>query len=347
MKKWIIIILVMRFLLIPVSAMDFSAPTAPESAKIYMPEEQESFADGLLYIIKKAIQNLRPELSGATGICLSLVATILLLSLLHTFSEKSANTIRLTGSVVIGLLLLTPINTMIQLGVNTVTEISEYGKMLLPVMTAALAAQGGTTSSAALYTGTVFFNALLTSVISKLIIPALYIYLCLCVANSAVQQDLIKKARDFVKWAMTWCLKITLYIFTGYIGITGIISGTVDASALKAARLTISGVVPVVGGILSEATETILVSAGVMKNTAGIYGIFTILSVCIGPFLHIGVQYLLLKFTCTVCSCFGYKPATALIEDFSSGMGIVLAVTGTVCVLLLISLVCFMRGMGG
>ena len=347
MKRWVIVIYIVLFLAFPVSAVEFSAPTAPESATPYMPEQQESFADGLLFILKKAIQALRPELAGATGICLSLIATVLLMSLLHTFSEKSAGTIQLTGAVVIGLLLLTSSNSMIQLGASTVTELSEYGKLLLPVMTAALAAQGGTTSSAALYTGTVFFDALLTTVISKLIVPALYIYLCLCVANSAIEQEMIKKVRDFVKWAMTWCLKIVLYVFTGYIGITGIISGSVDSSVLKAARLTISGVVPVVGGILSEATETILVSAGAMKNAAGIYGIFAVLSVCIGPFLQIGVQYLLLKLSCAVCSSFGYKPATTLIEDFSTGMGTVLAMTGTVCILLLISLVCFMRGMGG
>lgn len=347
MKKWIIVILFLTFMVSPVSAMEFTAPPAPEAAVPYMPDEQETFAEGLWYILKTAIEDLYPDLASASGMCLSLIAAALLLSVISTLSENSANAIRLTGSVVIGMLLLMPMNAMVQLGTSTVTEISEYGKLLLPIMTAAVAAQGGTTSSVALYTGTVFFDTLLTSIISKLIVPALYIYLCLCVANSAVEQDMLKKAKDFVKWAVTWCLKIVLYIFTGYISITGVISGAVDASALKAARLTISGVVPVIGGILSDATETILVSVGLMKSAAGIYGIFVILAVCVGPFLQIGVHYLLLKLSGAVCNTFGYKPATKLIEDFSSGMGFVLAMTGTVCMLLLISLVCFMRGMGG
>ena len=159
-------------------------------------------------------------------------------------------------------------------------------------------------------------------------------------------KDMLKNIRDFVKWLITWSLKWVLYIFTGYISITGVISGTVDASALKAAKISISGMVPVVGSILSDAAETILVSAGLMKNAAGIYGIFAILAVCIGPFLQIGAQYLLLKLSGLVCNVFDYKPAGALIQDFSTGMGLALAMTGTVCVLLLISLVCFMRGMG-
>lgn len=345
MKKWIILLLLICCTLLPVSAMEFTAPTAPESAQPFMPEDRETFAEGLWYILKTAIGALRPELAGASGICLSLICVVLMLSILNSFSQGSVSSVRLTGAVAIGLLLLNSVNSMIQLGAKTVIEISEYGKLLLPVMTAAVAAQGGTTSSAALYTGTVFFDTVLTSAIAKVVVPALYIYLCLCVADSAMEQDMLKKVRDFVKQVMTWCLKGVLYLFTGYISITHVITGTVDASALKAAKLAISGTVPVVGSILSSASETILVSAGVMKNAAGIYGIFAILAVCVSPFLQIGVQYLLLKLTGAVCNLFGYKPAVELIHNFSAGMGMVLAMTGTVCVLLLVSLVCFMKGM--
>ena len=124
------------------------------------------------------------------------------------------------------------------------------------------------------------------------------------------------------------------------------ISGTVDAATLKAAKIGISGAVPVVGNIFADATETILVSAGVMKNAAGVYGILAVLAICVGPFVQIGAHYLLLKLTSSVCNVFGHKPSVALIEDFSKGMGFVLAMTGTAGMLLLVSLVCFMKGMG-
>lgn len=347
MKKCLLILMLLIFLVHPVSAMEFTAPAVPESAEQYMPNNQETFAQGLWYILKNAISAIRPEIGKAFGVCLSLIVTVLLISILSNFSERESNSIRLTGAVMIGVLLLQPVNTLIQLGANTVTELSTYGKLLLPVMTAAVAAQGGTTSSAALYTGTVFFDSLLTSIISRVIVPAIYIYLCLSVTNSAVDQDMLKKVKDSVKWGMTWCLKIILYIFSGYLTITRVVSGVVDASALKAAKLTISGIVPVVGSILSDATETILVSASVMKSTAGIYGIFAVLAVCVSPFLQIGLQYLLLKLSCGVCNIFGYKPAVALLGDFTGAMGLVLAMTGTVCILLLVSLVCFMKGIGG
>lgn len=344
MNKWIIAILLLSLLVLPVSAMEFTAPDAPVTAQKYMPEEEETFVQGIWHIIKTVMGDLRPNLANAMTICLRVIVCVFLMGIFSSVCQSATNSIRLTGAVIIGIILLEPVNAMLTLGTDTVRQLSDYGKLLLPVMTASLAAQGGCTASAALYTGTVFFNAVLSTAINKLAVPALYIYLCLCVADCALEQDMLKRVRDFMKWIMTWSLKWTLYIFTGYISVTGVVSGVVDSSTLKAAKLTISGMVPVVGGILSEASETILVSAGVMKNAAGIYGILAVFAICAGPFLKIGVQYLLLKLSGAVCHMFGYKRTVTLVQDFTTGMGMILAMTGSVCILLLVSLVCFMKG---
>ena len=128
------------------------------------------------------------------------------------------------------------------------------------------------------------------------------------------------------------------------ITITGIISGTTDAAALKATKLTISGVVPVVGGIISDASDTILVSAGIVKNAAGVYGLLAILAIWIGPFLKIGVQYLLLKASAALCGGIAGDATSGLIKDFSGIMGILVAMIGTICLLFLVSIVCYLRG---
>ncbi len=344
MRRIILLVLIIASMVIPVSAMEFTAPMAPESAQEYMPEDNESFAEGLWYVIRSAISKLQPSLAEGAGVCLSLIAIVLLVTMLQNFSDRAKRVAQLAGTLGIGVVLLQPTNSLITLGINTITALSDYGKLLLPVMAGALAAQGGVAASTALYTGTALFDSILSSAVSTLMVPMLYIHLCLCIANSVVGEALLKNLRDFIKWAMTWCLKIILYTFTGYLSITGVVSGTADAAAVKAAKLAISGAVPVVGSILSDASETILVSAGVMKSAVGVYGLLAILAVWIGPFLQIGSQYLLLKLTAAVCSVIGTKESTTLIADFSGAMGMLLAMTGTICLLLLISTVCIMKG---
>lgn len=344
MRKLVIFLLILINISCPVMGMEFTAPSAPESIQEYMPRESSSFGEDLWYVIKTALSKIQPDLTEALGICASLIAVIMLASILQSVNTMAKNTVNLVCTICIGILLIRPSNTLIQLGVQTVEELGQYGKLLIPVLTSALAAQGGVATSAALYTATIAFNTILTTAIVKLIIPLIYIYIVLCIATSAIGENVLKQMRDFVKWLMTWILKISIYLFTGYLSITGVISGTADASAIKAAKLAINGFVPVVGNIISDASESILVSASVMKNSVGIYGLLVITATWISPFLQIGIQYILLKITNSVCSVFGSKETVGLIDDLSGVMGFILAITGTVCLLLLISTVCFMKG---
>lgn len=346
MKRLLMLLILIGLLTLPVSAMEFTAPDAPEDVQELMPAETESFAEGLLTVIKAAIARFAPELKHAAGSCLALLAIVLLASLFNSMPGNNTRIIRFVTTLALTLLLLGNANSMINLCTQTVQAISDYSKLLLPVMTGALAAQGGMTSATAIYAGTALFNTVLTSLIAKLLVPLVYVFLALSAANSAAGEQILMKMRDFVKWLMTWGLKTILYIFTGYMSITGVITGTADAAAVKAAKLTISGVIPVVGGILSDASETVIVSAGVMKNAVGLYGLLAIVAIWITPFLQIGTQFLLLKLTAVLCSVLGVKNATDLIEDFSGAMGILLGMIGAVSFLMLISMICFMKGMG-
>lgn len=346
MMRLVLIVVLIFSLAMPVSALDITAPTVPESGRELMPADGTSFGEGLWQIFWHGFSKIRPDIAEGARISLCVIASVVLLSILSAFPGVTEKTCDLVGALCIASLLLSSANSLIRLGSNTVDEMSQYGKMLLPVMTTALAAQGGLTASASLYVGTAAFDALLSGLIATILVPMVYLYLALSAANAALGDDLLKKLREFLKWLMTWTLKTVLYVFTGYMGITGVVSGTTDAAALKAAKLTISGVVPVVGGILSDASEAVLVSAGVVKNAAGIYGIFAVLALIAEPFLRIGVHYLILKLTAAVCGIFGSKRITELVGDFTSVMGLLLAMTGTVCLMILISTVCFLRGVG-
>lgn len=346
MRRILIIAMLFAILAVPVSAQDLTAPTVPSYAEKFMPSDQKNFGAGLLEVLRDALLYIRPDLKEAASVCLMITVVAISVSVVNSFPDAPEKTVNLAGSIGIALCLLRPADSLVNLASSTITEISEYGKLLLPVLTAAMAGQGGFSTSAALYAGTAFFDALLTAVIGKLLVPLVYLFILLAVSSSAIGEDVLKKLRDTIKSCIVWTLKTILYIFTGYIGITGVISGTTDASALKATKLTISSVVPVVGGILSDASEAVLVSAGLVKNAAGIYGLFAILAIWIGPFLQIGVHYLLLKAAGAVCSIFSSKTLTDLIGCFSSALGLLLAMTGTICFMLFISLACFLKGAG-
>lgn len=346
MKKLPIFVALLWMLVLPVSALEITPPQVPESGEELMPEDTGTFWQGVLEIIRDGISHIRPDMKEASAVCLRICAVVLLVSVLGGFSGTAGKTAELAGVVAIGTMLLQSTHSLIALGGETVKEMAEYGKLLLPVMTSAMAAQGAITTSAALYTGTAAFNALLSAGITGLLLPLTYIFLALAIGNRAIGEKPLGKLCELVRKTMVWLLKTILYLFTGYMSITGVISGATDAATLKATRLTISGMVPVVGNILSDASEAVLVSAGIAKNAAGIYGALALLAICFGPFLRIGTHYLLLKITGILCGIFGSEGVCGLMEDFTAVMGLVLAMTGAVCLMLLISTVCFLREVG-
>lgn len=337
----------MLFLAVPARAMDFQAPEAPERVSGVVEETADSFGQGLWNVIRSAIGTVDASLQEAMGVCLGCTAAVMLCSLLREVSAGSGNRVsELACCVSVAGMLLEPSSTLVQLGMDTSVELSEYGKLLLPVMTGAMAAQGGISSSTALYAGTALFDSLLSSLLSRLMKPMLWIFLALALANSVLREDLLEKMRNFLSWAMGWVLKIVLYLFTGYMTVTGVVSGNADAAAVRAAKATISTAVPVVGGILSDASEAVLVTAGTLGSAAGVYGMITVLALFSGPFVRIGVQYLLLKGSAALCASFDGGGPADLLNDFASAMGLVLGMVGTQTVLLMISTMCLMKGVG-
>lgn len=344
MTKLLVVWLLVMGLSLPVSAQEYMAPSVPDCAEEWMPETASDFGKGILELFQKVCMRIRPDLAEAAKVSVGVIAAAAITGILRTFAGSAKTLTTMTGVTVVSLLLISSANSMIRLGSSTIQELSSYEKLLLPVMTAAMAAQGRATTSTALYIGTAVFDALLGSLISWLLTPMVYLFLALGIAVCALGDESLKKMQDMVKGAIGWILKTILMIFMTYMGITGVVSGTTDAVALKATKLTISTVVPVVGGILSDASEAVLVSVGAMKNAAGVYGLLAAGAIFLEPFLRIASHYIVLKATGAVCAILEPKGMDGLVDTFSGAMGLILAMTGASCLLLLVSTVCFLQG---
>ena len=90
--------------------------------------------------------------------------------------------------------------------------------------------------------------------------------------HTAIGNEGLKRVAGTIKWVVTVVLSAILILFVSYLTVSGAIAGTADAATVKAAKFTMSSMVPVVGGILSDAAETVLASAGILKNAVGVFG---------------------------------------------------------------------------
>lgn len=344
MKTLLCILVVLLFFSVSVSATEWEAPVAPPQAREYMQEPSASFGEALMGILRTLLPKLRPDLHEALQIAVSLYCASILLVLLADSAGNIHATASIIGTVFSSSLLLNSTNSLINLGSSVIRDLTEYSKLFFPVMTTALAASGNPATSAALYTAAMAFGTFFSGILRTVGIPLVYIYLAVSIASNAFGAEKLKHGKDEIKKGLSWSLKTLVSLYLSFIGLTGIISGSSDASKLKVTKAAISTMIPVLGGTLSNAADAVLLGAGLARNAVGIYGIYAMLAIFLAPFAKIGVHYCILKLTEFICGLLNAKPISDLAADFSSAMGFLLAMTGALCIVQLISTVCFLKG---
>ena len=316
---------------------------AAELMEPYSPTEQSDLLDGMLQIFRQTLGNSGGVLRSAAAAMLRILTVVILCQLAQSICEEKGRTAAaITGALAITACCGADLNTLIGLGRDTMDRLTNFNQLLLPVMCGAAAASGGAVGAGAIYTVTCFFSNLLLMAGNNLVIPVMYAYLGLALTDAAVQQERLKRLRELLGWLIEKGLKTLVYLYTGLLTATGVLAGTADAAALKAAKLAISSAVPVVGGIISGAAETVLSSAGLLKSSIGTFGMLAIVSVFLFPFLQIGVSFLMLRITSALSDILGSCHA-GLLEAVSKLMGYLLAMIGSSALMSLLSCCCFLK----
>ena len=243
------------------------------------------------------------------------------------------------GALAITAISVADVHSLIGMGREALDNMTAFSKILLPTMAVATAASGAPGGAAARQMATMLFSTVLMSLITKLLLPLVYGYIAACVAHAAVGNEGLKRIAGVLKWTVTSILTVLLLVFVGYLTVSGVIAGTADAVAVKAAKFTVSSMVPVVGGILSDAAETVLAGAGILKNAVGVFGMLVILSMCVVPFLQLGIHYLAYKLTAALAATVADGRTSGLIDGLGGAFGLILGMTGASAMLLLVSMV--------
>ncbi len=286
------------------------------------------------------------ELGGAVRTAARSGALLLVILMFCALAESvgelgkgSVKAASLAGTLAVAAVAVADVNSLLGLGRGAMENMTSFANVLLPAVAVVTAATGAVTGAAARQLAAALFSGLLANLISGLLVPLLYGYIAASVAQAALGREELKRMADLLKWTVTTLLTITTIAFVSYLTASGVVAGTADAAAVKAAKFAISGAVPVVGGILSDAAETVLASAGVLRGTVGVFGMVTVLGLCLVPLLRLAVHYLAYKLVAALASALGSGPPCALVDRLSSAFGLVLGMMGASCLLLLITLV--------
>lgn len=278
---------------------------------------------------------------------------LLVIVLLCTLAEGSTtlsgggfSAANMVGMMAVCAVAVSDVHSLMGLGRETISRMAGFADLLLPTLAAAAAAGGTPASAAARQMATVLFSDLLIQLISRVLIPLTYLYIAACAAHTAIGNGGLKRIAKTLKGIITGCLTMMLLVFVGYLSVSGVIAGAADAVSVKTAKLAISGMVPVVGGVLSDAAETVLASAAILRNTIGVFGALTILGMCLAPFLQMGVHYLIYKLTAMLAGTISEGKTAELIDNIGGAFAMELGMVASCGMLLLFGVISCLNAAG-
>ena len=214
-------------------------------------------------------------------------------------------------------------------------------------LTAAAAAGGAVTSAAAKYAATALFMDILMTAARNLLLPLAYVCLAARTASAALDSPAIDGASKLISKLTAIATTAIMTAFTAWLGITGAVTGAADAVTARAAKTAISAALPVVGGVISDAASTVVAGAGLLKNAVGAFGLIAAASVCLAPFLALGLRYLCYKAAAALAAAFADKRVSGLISELGGVFGMVLGVVGASALMLFISIISVTKAVSG
>ena len=226
---------------------------------------------------------------------------------------------------------------------EAIRRLCDYARAALPAVFTASAVSGAVVSAGAKYAAVNLCLNVMMDVLQRITLPLIYAYLALCISRCACPNAVLNAAASTLKWLCITTMTLLTMGVGAYISLTGALTGGADAAAVKGTKTVIASVLPVVGGILSDAASVVLASASIIKSSAGVFALVGVCALCLAPFAAIGVKMLLFRLCAAVASAVEGKRLAMLLGDLSAAMGMLLGVLGTVTIMLFISFMAAIR----
>ena len=276
-----------------------------------------------------------------------LLAVVFLSALCASLSASGAcvKVTQMAGTVAVAALSVTHVTSCITAGSAALATLRDFSKILLPSMCAAAAASGAATSAAAKYAATSLFLDVLLSAETAMLLPLLYLYAGTVICGTTLENDVLASLSGLLRKAFR--LIGFASVFTLYLSLTGILTGSADVAAAKAVKTAVSAALPVVGSIVADAASTVTSSAAILRSGIGIVGVVSVAAVCVTPYLQLAVHYVLYKLAAGIAESFADKRVGRLIDGFADVYGFLLGMVGVASLILFLSIVSSMKAVTG
>lgn len=298
----------------------------PESQKVDFKSFLKSDKSGLFHSwLASALKYLFHELlvNGKLlgTLILLTVFSMILQAIQSAFENKSVS--KVAYAVVYLVLIILSLNSFkvaITYTTDAIENMSHFLLALMPLILALTASVGGITSVA-------FFHPLIVLLINtngwlvaKFVLPLLFLSALLHIVSTLTDDYKVTKLGTLLRNIAIGTLAAFFAVFLGVMSIQGAATAVTDGVIGKTAKLLTGNLVPVVGRMFTDATDTVIGASVLLKNTVGLAGLIILLAMIIFPALKVLALALIYNLASAILQPLGGGPVIESLAIMAKSM---------------------------
>jgi len=189
--------------------------------------------------------------------------------------------------ILIVVLIIQSIIVVLNVGKNTIEQMTSFMQILFPALLALLIGMGGIASSGIMQPATVLLTGVTGIFLKNIMLPLIFLSTILVLISNINDNISLENLSKLTRNICSWVLGIVFTIFIGVLSVQGIIAASFDGVSIRTTKYAIETFVPVVGKMFSQTVDVIISSSLMLKNAVGVVGLMVSISICLYPILKI------------------------------------------------------------
>ncbi|MBR4878230.1 MAG: hypothetical protein IKU13_00175 [Clostridia bacterium] len=349
MRKIIIIFLLFGFISMPVYANEMPQDfleSLPFDAGNGSVEDVENSYYHLADNVKETIVTEMKSIAAKARDILLVCGVCAAAAIINKTAEdnKGRKIIEIAGVAVLLMLCLADTEAIIFQSKGAIGKIGLFSKILLPLFAMWASCAGKPLSSVFITSGAMAYTNICCILAEKLIFIYIIAYILLKIAGEVTENEISSGIADGMKSAMLFLVKACLTGVSFYMTMSGCIVSAGDSAALKTTKAAVS-ILPGVGTVVAEVTESVISGAAVMRNSIGVLGAISIIYFILEPFIKCFINMVVFKVISVISASFTSEMMSVamrtIADGYSIALGMLAAVSGGIIMAIAVSVSIF------
>ncbi len=220
---------------------------------------------------------------------------------------------------------------------ETIQQVTVFLTAYIPVYGAILATGGKAVSAVSYQTTLLAAMELLLWLVRGMVFPFLLVSLALGCTGSVAEGFCLDRFSAIIYKATLWTLGLFSTLFSGFLSLQQMVTVAGDNLSSRVMKFSLSSFVPVVGGVLSEAYNTVIGCGTLLRSTVGAFGLLSMVLVILPPLLSCVCWNMGLHLAGGVAALFGLDPLEKLCRTAAGAVRVLIAVLAVFALLMILS----------